>query len=37
MRIAGHSSIAISSRHVHPHADTIDRAFAALGKRHSNP
>jgi integrase len=30
MRIAGHSSIAISSRYVHPHADTIDRAFAAL-------
>ncbi len=31
MRIAGHSSIAISSRYVHPHPDTIDRAFAALG------
>jgi integrase len=30
MRIAGHSSITISSRYVHPHADTIDRAFAAL-------
>jgi integrase len=30
MRIAGHSSISISSRYVHPHADTIDRAFAAL-------
>jgi hypothetical protein len=30
MRIAGHSSIAMSTRYVHPHADTIDRAFAAL-------
>ena len=30
MRIAGHSSIAMSMRYVHPHADTIDRAFAAL-------
>jgi hypothetical protein len=30
MRIAGHSSIQMSMRYVHPHADTIDRAFAAL-------
>jgi len=30
MRIAGHSSIAMSIQYVHPHADTIDRAFAAL-------
>src|SRR6266478_7179983 len=30
MRIAGYSSISISSRSVHPHADTINRAFAAL-------
>jgi hypothetical protein len=30
MRIAGHSSISISSRYVHPHADTIDWALAAL-------
>jgi integrase len=32
MRIAGHSSISISSRYVHPHEDTIDRAFAALSR-----
>jgi hypothetical protein len=31
MRLAGHSSITMSMRYVHPHADTIDRAFAALG------
>ena len=30
MRIASHSSISMSMRYVHPHADTIDRAFAAL-------
>ena len=30
MRIAGHSSITISSRYVHPADATIDRAFAAL-------
>lgn len=30
MALAGHSSITMSSRYVHPHADTIDRAFAAF-------
>jgi hypothetical protein len=30
MRIAGHSSIAMSMRYVHPHSDTIDRAVSAL-------
>lgn len=30
MRIAGHSSIAMSTRYVHPAEATIDRAFAAL-------
>jgi len=30
MRIAGHSSISMSMRYVHPHAETIDRAFAGL-------
>jgi integrase len=35
-RIAGHSSIGMSMRYVHPHADTIDRAFAALIEKPSN-
>jgi integrase len=29
-RIAGHSSITITQRYVHPHADAIERAFAKL-------
>jgi hypothetical protein len=29
-RIAGHSSIAITSRYCHPQAEAIDRAFAKL-------
>ena len=29
-RIAGHSSITITQRYIHPQADAIDRAFAAL-------
>jgi integrase len=33
MRIAGHSNISMSMRYVHPHADTIDRAFTALGTK----
>lgn len=37
MRIAGHSSIAMSMRYVHPHADTIDRAFAALTEKPAKP
>ena len=30
-RIAGHSSITITQRYVHPQADAIERAFAPLG------
>jgi len=30
-RIAGHSSITITQRYVHPQADAIERAFAAFG------
>jgi integrase len=30
MRIAGHSSIQMSARYVHPADDTLDRAYAAL-------
>ena len=30
MRIAGHSSITISQRYVHPAEDTVQRAMAAL-------
>jgi site-specific recombinase XerD len=30
-RIAGHSSITITQRYVHPQADAIERAFAKLG------
>jgi integrase len=30
-RIAGHSSIAITQRYVHPQADAIERAFSKLG------
>lgn len=29
-RIAGHSSITITQRYVHPQADAIERAFAQL-------
>jgi integrase len=31
-RIAGHSSITITQRYVHPQADAVDRAFKAFGK-----
>ncbi len=31
-RIAGHSSITITQRYVHPQADAVERAFAAFGK-----
>jgi len=34
MRIAGHSSISMSMRYVHPAEDTIQRAFAALESGH---
>jgi len=34
MRIAGHSSIAMSMRYVHPGEDTIQKAFAALEGGH---
>ena len=30
-RIAGHSSIAITQRYVHPQADAVERAFTAFG------
>jgi integrase len=30
-RIAGHSSITITQRYVHPQADAIERAFLRLG------
>jgi integrase len=30
-RIAGHSSITITQRYVHPQADAIERAFSKLG------
>jgi hypothetical protein len=30
-RIAGHSSITITQRYVHPQADAIERAFSRLG------
>ena len=33
MRVAGHSSITISSRYVHPQEDAIQRAFANLGSQ----
>lgn len=39
MRVAGHSSIAISSRYVHPHADSVLAAvdrIALPGGRHKN-
>jgi integrase len=32
MKIAGHSSIQMSMRYVHPSADTIDRAYAAMSE-----
>ena len=31
-RIAGHSSITITQRYVHPQADVVERAFEAFGK-----
>jgi len=31
-RIAGHSSITITQRYVHPQADAVERAFTAFGK-----
>ena len=30
-RIAGHSSITITQRYIHPQADAIERAFAPFG------
>ena len=35
-RIAGHSSITITQRYVHPQADAIERAFAQLGSTNIN-
>lgn len=34
-RIAGHSSITITQRYVHPQADAVERAFAAFGTQAS--
>ena len=34
-RIAGHSSITITQRYIHPQADAIERAFAPLGLKGS--
>ena len=31
-RIAGHSSIAITQRYIHPQADAIERAFQQVGQ-----
>src|SRR5215471_12089699 len=31
-RIAGHSSITITQRYVHPQADAVERAFASWGQ-----
>ncbi len=36
MRIAGHSSITISQRYVHPSPEAIERAFEKLEARNSN-
>lgn len=35
-RIAGHSSITITQRYIHPQADAIERAFAPLGAESVN-
>ena len=35
-RIAGHSSITIIQRYVHPQADAIERAFAPFGSTNIN-
>src|SRR5262249_50678359 len=35
-RIAGHSSITITQRYVHPQADAIERAFAPFGSTNIN-
>ncbi len=35
-RIAGHSSITITQRYVHPQADAIERAFAPFGSTNVN-
>ena len=36
-RIAGHSSITITQRYVHPQSDAVERAFAAFGKPQTTP
>ena len=36
-RIAGHSSITITQRYVHPQADAVERAFASWGQVGSEP
>lgn len=35
-RIAGHSSITITQRYVHPQADAIERAFTPFGSTNVN-
>ena len=36
-RIAGHSSITITQKYVHPQADAIERAFSKLGSGQPQP
>ncbi len=34
---AGHSSIAITQRRIHPQVDAIERAFAEMGSKKRSP
>lgn len=36
-RIAGHSSIQVTERYIHPQADAIERAFQSLADGHNSP